>query len=119
MMLLRTLVLERSDEDAPLNGALLCSFAVPKIASNFLVYSLDEETEPGSARVYLAALRKKLDRYFLSGVDVQEDLHIAMQVFKQILTLAASGAKPGNLADTLTPYHFVDLKGCKDRKSVV
>ena len=113
MMLLRTLVLERSDEDAPLNGALLCSFAVPKIASNFLVYSLDEETEPGSARVYLAALRKKLDRYFLSGVDVQEDLHIAMQVFKQILTLAASGAKPGNLADTPTPYHFVDLKGCK------
>lgn len=113
MMLLRTLVLERSDEDAPLNGALLCSFAVPKIASNFLVYSLDEETEPGSARVYLAALRKKLDRYFLSGVDVQEDLHIAMQVFKQILTLAASGAKPGSVADTSASYHFVDLKGCK------
>lgn len=27
MMLLRTLVLERNDEDAPVNGALLCGFA--------------------------------------------------------------------------------------------
>ena len=111
MMLLRTLVLERSDEDAPLNGALLCGFAVPRIASNFLVYSLDEETEPGSARVYVAALRKKLDRYFLSGVDAQEDLSIAMQVFKQILALAS--AKPASDTDTQIPYHFVDLKGCK------
>ncbi|MGF6094358.1 hypothetical protein [Pseudomonas sp. 18175] len=113
MMLLRTLVLERSDGDAPLNGALLCGFAVPQINSNFLVYSLDEETEPGSARVYVAALRKKLERYFLSSVDVQEDLHIAMQVFKQILTLAASGAKTLSVTDTQIPYHFVDLKGCK------
>lgn len=112
-MLLRTLVLERSDGDAPLNGALLCGFAVPQITSNFLVYSLDEETEPGSARVYVAALRKKLERYFLSGVDVQEDLHIAMQVFKQILTLAASGAKAPSVTETQIPYHFVDLKGCK------
>lgn len=113
MMLLRTLVLERSGEDAPLNGALLCGFAVPQITSNFLVYSLDEETEPGNARVYVAALRKKLERYFLSGVGAQEELQIAMQVFKQILTLAAAGAKPLSAADTQIPYHFVDLKGCK------
>ena len=113
MMLLRTLVLERSGEDAPLNGALLCGFAVPQITSNFLVYSLDEETEPGNARVYVAALRKKLERYFLSGVGSQEELQIAMQVFKQILTLAAAGAKPLSAADTQIPYHFVDLKGCK------
>lgn len=113
MMLLRTLVLERSGEDAPLNGALLCGFAVPQITSNFLVYSLDEETEPGNARVYVAALRKKLERYFLSGVGAQEELQIAMQVFKQILTLAAAGTKPESAADTQIPYHFVDLKGCK------
>ena len=113
MMLLRTLVLERSDGDAPLNGALLCGFAVPQITSNFLVYSLDEETEPGSARVYVAALRKKLERYFLSSIDVQEDLHIAMQVVKQILTLAASGAKAPSVNGSQIPYHFVDLKDCK------
>ena len=113
MMLLRTLVLERSGEDAPLNGALLCGFAVPQITSNFLVYSLDEETEPGNARVYVAALRKKLERYFLSAVGAQEELQLAMQVFKQILTLAAAGAKLANAADTQIPYHFVDLKGCK------
>ncbi|WP_337678409.1 hypothetical protein [Pseudomonas kairouanensis] len=112
-MLLRTLVLERSGEDAPLNGALLCGFAVPQIGSNFLVYSLDEETEPGSARVYVAALRKKLERYFLSGVEAQEDLHVAMQVFKQILTLAAAGTKPASETETQIPYHFVDLNGCK------
>lgn len=113
MMLLRTLVLEPTGENAPLNGALLCGFAVPQITSNFLVYSLDEETGPGNARVYIAALSKKLDRYFLSGVGAQEELQIATQVFKQILTLAASGAKPASATDTQIPYHFVDLKGCK------
>lgn len=113
MMLLRTLVLERSGEDAPVNGALLCGFAVPQIASNFLVYSLDEEIEPGSSRVYVAALRRKVERYFLGGVDTQEDLQVAMRVFKQILTLAASGTKSGSVGDGQIPYHFVDLKGCK------
>nr|WP_256822479.1 MULTISPECIES: hypothetical protein [unclassified Pseudomonas] len=112
-MLLRTLVLERSGEDAPVNGALLCGFAVPQIASNFLVYSLDEEIEPGSSRVYVAALRRKVERYFLGGVDAQEDLQVAMRVFKQILTLAASGTKSGSVGDGQIPYHFVDLKGCK------
>jgi hypothetical protein len=113
MMLLRTLVLERDGQDAPVNGALLCGFAVGQIASNFLVYSLDEEVEPASSRVYIAALRKKLDRYFLGGVESREDLQVAMHVFKQILTSAASGPKTGGVTETEVPYHFVDLKGCK------
>ena len=113
MMLLRTLVLAHAGADAPVNGALLCGFAVPQISSNFLVYSLDEEAEPGSSRVYIAALRKKLERYYLGGVDVQADLQLAMQVFKQILTWAASGVKTSGVTDTQIPYHFVDLKGCK------
>lgn len=114
MMLLRTLVLERNGQDAPVNGALLCGFAVGQIASNFLVYSLDEEVEPGSSRVYIAALRKKLERYFLSGIESKEDLQIAMHVFKQILMLAStSGAKAGGVTETQVPYYFVDLKGCK------
>ncbi|NVZ53257.1 hypothetical protein HX792_23145 [Pseudomonas sp. B6002] len=113
MMLLRTLVLERGGQDAPVNGALLCGFAVAQAASNFLVYSLDEEMEPGSSRVYIAALRKKHDRYFLSGVDAKEDLQAAMHVFKQILMVAAgSGAKAGGV-EASVPYHFIDLKGCK------
>jgi hypothetical protein len=114
MMLLRTLVLEHSGQDAPVNGALLCGFAVAQTDSNFLVYSLDEETEPGNSRVYIAALRKKLDRYFLGGVESKEDLQIAMQVFKQILmAAAASGTKAGAVIDTSIPFHFIDLKGCK------
>lgn len=114
MMLLRTLVLERNDEDAPVNGALLCGFAVTQTGSNFLVYSLDEETEPGHSRVYIAVLRKKLERYFLGGVDSKEDLQSAMQVFKQILMMAAaSGSKASSIGDAEVPFHFIDLKGCR------
>lgn len=114
MMLLRTLVLERSGQDAPVNGALLCGFAVAQVDSNFLVYSLDEETEPGNSRVYIAALRKKVDRYFLGGIESKDDLQVAMQVFKQILmAAAATGAKTGAVIETSIPFHFIDLKGCK------
>ncbi len=113
MMLLRTLVLERDGQDAPVNGALLCGFAVGQAGSNFLVYSLDEEVEPGSSRVYIAALRKKADRYFLGGVESRDDLQTALLVFKQILTVAASGVKAGGATETQVSYHFIDLKGCK------
>ncbi len=114
MMLLRTLVLERSGEDAPVNGALLCGFAVEQTSSNFLVYSLDEEAEPGHSRVYIAALRKKLERYFLGGVESKEDLQVAMQVFKQILMMAAaSGNKDAAVTESQVPFHFIDLKGCR------
>lgn len=114
MMLLRTLVLERNGQDAPVNGALLCGFAVGQIASNFLVYSLDEEVEPGSSRVYIATLRKKAERYFLGGVESKEDLQVAIHVFKQILVLAAAlETKAGGATETQVPYHFVDLKGSK------
>ncbi|MBT9300676.1 hypothetical protein [Pseudomonas sp. TAE6080] len=114
MMLLRTLVLEHSGHDSPVNGALLCCFAIPQIASNFLVYSLDEEVEPGSSRVYIAALRKKTERYFLGGIESKESLQLAMSVLKQIITLATgSGVKDGNTSASQVPYHFIDLKGSK------
>ncbi len=114
MMLLRTLVLEHSGHDSPVNGALLCCFAIPQIASNFLVYSLDEEVEPGSSRVYIAALRKKAERYFLGGIESKENLQLAMKVLKQIITLATgSGVKDGNTSESQVPYHFIDLKGSK------
>ncbi|MBP1123630.1 MULTISPECIES: hypothetical protein [Pseudomonas] len=113
MMLLRTLVLEHGDQGAPVNGALLCGFAVAQIQSNFLVYSLDEEVEPGNSRVYIAALRKKADRHFLSGVESSEDLQVAMQAFKQILMAAAASSSRTGSAEAAVPYHFIDMKGCK------
>lgn len=114
MMLLRTLVLEQSGHGTPVNGALLCGFSVAQVASNFLAYSLDEEVEPGTSRVYIAALRRKSERYFLGSIDSKEDLQVAMHVFKQILTLAASsGVKSVGVSETQIPYHFIDLKGCK------
>ncbi|MGZ9707259.1 hypothetical protein ACXX81_14750 [Pseudomonas sp. GNP013] len=113
MMLLRTLVLEHGDQGAPVNGALLCGFAVAQIQSNFLVYSLDEEVEPGNSRVYIAALRKKADRHFLSGVESSEDLQVAMQAFKQILMAAAASSSRTSSAEAAVPYHFIDMKGCK------
>lgn len=114
MLLLRTIVLEHSGHDAPVNGALLCGFAVAKIASNFLAYSLDEEIEPGNSRVYIAILRKKSERYFLGAIESRENLQMAMAVFKQILTLAASsGTKAQGVGEPQIPYHFIDLRGCK------
>lgn len=113
MMLLRTLVLEHGEQGGPVNGALLCGFAVAQIQSNFLVYSLDEEVEPGNSRVYIAALRKKADRHFLSGVESTDDLQVAMQVFKQILMTAAASATKAASVESTVPYHFIDMKGCK------
>lgn len=114
MMLLRTLVLEHSGHDSPVNGALLCCFAVPQTASNFLVYSLDEEVEPGSSRVYIAALRKKGERYFLGSIESKESLQLAMSVLKQIITLAtASSIREGSAPEPQVAYHFIDLKGSK------
>ena len=110
MLLLRTLVLEQSGHDAPVNGALLCSFAVAQIASNFLAYSLDEETEPGSSRVYLAALRKKSERYFLGAIDSKEDLQTATRVFKQILTLAAAPVAKSASSGKVANCHLPGLK---------
>ncbi|MGB3126425.1 MAG: hypothetical protein WBB95_21670, partial [Pseudomonas sp.] len=48
------------------------------------------------------------------GVESREDLQVALQVFKQILTAAAaSGAKTGAVVEASVPFHFLDLKGCK------
>lgn len=50
---------------------------------------------------------------FSGGVESQEDLQVAMHVFKQILTSAAAGTKTGGVTETQVSYHFIDLKGCK------
>lgn len=114
MMLLRTIVLEHSGHNAPINGALLCGFAVPHISSNFLAYSMDEEMEPGTLRVYITALRRKADRYFLEPIDTKERLQVAMSVFKQIFTSAAMSGENGRPGtESQIVYHFIDLKGCK------
>eukprot|EP01034_Spumella_vulgaris_P003073 gene3073-3962_t len=73
--------------------------------------TLDEEVEPGSSRVYIAALRKKSERYFLGSIESKESLQLAMSVLKQIITLAT--ASGGNTAGPQVPYHFIDLKGSK------
>jgi len=114
MMLLRTIVLEHSGSTAPINGALLCGFAVPHISSNFLAYSMDEEMEPGTLRVYIAALQRKADRYFLESIDTKECLQVAMSVFKQIFTSAASSDEIARqITENQIAYYFIDLKGCK------
>jgi len=114
MMLLRTIVLEHSGNAAPINGALLCGFAVPHISSNFLAYSMDEETEPGTLRVYIAALQRNADRYLLNSIDTKECLQVAMSVFKQIFTSAATfDEKAPHHTENQIAYHFIDLKSCK------
>lgn len=57
-MLLRTISIENAEQEV-LNGAVLCSFAIPMLRRNFLAYSLNEGAEVGESRVYIAMLHKK------------------------------------------------------------
>lgn len=111
MMLLRTVAIDSVSRGSSFNGALLCSFAIPKIACNFLVYSLDEGAEGGNSRVYIAKLCKKSDKYFLMPIDSASDLGCAVQVFKQVVRQASGTASAPTEPDI--DFHFIDLQDCK------
>jgi hypothetical protein len=68
-----------------INAVLLCSFAVPLISKNFLVYTLNEEPSAGRIRVYLAALYKEGDTYSLDALEAGRDHVFALQALKQIV----------------------------------
>lgn len=68
-----------------LDANVLCSFAIPRISQNFVVYSIQEDTQDGYSRVYIAALRKHGQRYSLGGLDSELDWQAAIQAFRQIV----------------------------------
>ncbi|MCY1526992.1 hypothetical protein D9M68_620430 [compost metagenome] len=65
---------------------MLCSFAIPRVGRNFLIYSLDEEARSEYSRVYIATLHKQGDNdYSLGTLDSEFDWQSAIQVFRQIV----------------------------------
>ncbi|MGN7739610.1 hypothetical protein ACTJKT_06390 [Pseudomonas sp. 22526] len=112
-MLLRTISIKNAEQEV-LNGAVLCSFAIPVLSHNFLAYSLNEGAEVGESRVYLAMLNKAGQSYSLSSIESEEDWRQVIQVFKEIVTHASlpEGRQPGSGGSTDIPYHLIDLKDC-------
>lgn len=112
-MLLRTISIINAEQEV-LNGAVLCSFAIPVLSHNFLAYSLNEGAEVGESRVYLAMLNKAGQNYSLSSIEVEEDWRQVIQVFKEIVTHASlsEGRQQGAGGSTDIPYHLIDLKDC-------
>ncbi|AZD80981.1 hypothetical protein [Pseudomonas chlororaphis] len=112
-MLLRTISIKNAEQEV-LNGAVLCSFAIPMLSHNFLAYSLNEGAEVGESRVYLAMLNKAGQSYSLSSIETEEDWRQVIQVFKDIVTHASlpEGRQQGAGSSTDIPYHLVDLKDC-------
>ncbi|BAV76491.1 hypothetical protein PCAU_4282 [Pseudomonas chlororaphis subsp. aurantiaca] len=112
-MLLRTISIKNAEQEV-LNGAVLCSFAIPMLSRNFLAYSLNEGAEVGESRVYLAMLNKAGQSYSLSSIEAEEDWRQVIQVFKEIVTHASlpEGRQQGVGGSTDIPYHLIDLKDC-------
>ncbi|AZD09688.1 hypothetical protein C4K26_4299 [Pseudomonas chlororaphis] len=111
-MLLRTISIENAEQEV-LNGAVLCSFAIPMLGRNFLAYSLNEGAEVGESRVYLAMLNKVGQSYSLSSIEAEEDWRQVIQVFKEVVTHASlpEGRQQGAGGSDIS-YHLIDLKDC-------
>ncbi|QQZ40439.1 hypothetical protein IF690_20800 [Pseudomonas sp. SK3(2021)] len=112
-MLLRTISIKNTEQEV-LNGAVLCSFAIPMLKHNFLAYSLNEGAEVGESRVYMAMLNKAGPSYSLGSIETEEDWRQVIQVFKEIVTHASlpEGRQQGAGGSTDIPYHLIDLKDC-------
>lgn len=82
-MLLKTITVE-NDARETANAAILCSFAVPRIDRNILVYTLNEEGRQGTAKVYVASAVPQEGGYRLERLESDQEWKCAMQVLKQI-----------------------------------
>lgn len=82
-MLLRTITV-RNDTGETVNAAILCSFAIPLIDRNILVYTLNEEGRHGTSRVYVASAVPLEDGYRLASLESEQEWQYAVEVLKQI-----------------------------------
>lgn len=82
-MLLRTITVENDAREA-VNAAILCSFAIPCIDRNILVYTLNEEGRQGTSRVYVASAVPHENGYRLEKLGSRQEWQYAVQVLKQI-----------------------------------
>ncbi|MCO6057090.1 hypothetical protein NG726_10450 [Pseudomonas sp. MOB-449] len=84
-MLLRTITVE-NDAQEVVNAAVLCSFAIPLIDRNILVYTLNEEGHQGTAKVYVASAVPLENGYRLACLESEQEWRYAVQVLTQITT---------------------------------
>ncbi|MBT8768587.1 hypothetical protein [Metapseudomonas boanensis] len=82
-MLLKTITVE-NDAQEVVNAAVLCSFAIPEIDRNILVYSLNEEGRHGTAKVYVARATASEKGYLLGALESELEWQYAKHVLKQI-----------------------------------
>ncbi|WP_342243113.1 hypothetical protein [Pseudomonas sp. OTU5201] len=82
-MLLRTITVEKETGEV-VNAAVLCSFAIPLIDRNILVYTLNEEGRQGTSKVYVASAVPQESGYSLAGLESEQEWQYAVQVLKQI-----------------------------------
>ncbi|AOE87138.1 hypothetical protein [Pseudomonas sp. TCU-HL1] len=82
-MLLRTITVE-NDAQEVVNAAILCSFAIPLIDRNIVVYTLNEEGRHGTSKVYVASAVPLENGYRLACLESEQEWRYAVQVLKQI-----------------------------------
>ncbi len=82
-MLLRTITVENEARES-VNAAVLCSFAIPRIDRNILVYTLNEEGRQGTSKVYVASAVPHERGYRLERLESRQAWQYAVQVLKQI-----------------------------------
>ncbi|MNF03133.1 hypothetical protein D3C80_2023980 [compost metagenome] len=82
-MLLRTITVE-NDTQEQVNAAILCTFAIPEIDRNILVYTLNEDGRHGTAKIYVASAVPQDNGYRLENLASEQEWQCAVQVLKQI-----------------------------------
>ena len=82
-MLLRTITVQNEAQEV-VTAAVLCSFAIPELDRNILVYSLNEEGRHGTAKVYVARATATGGGYLLGALESELEWQYAKHVLKQI-----------------------------------
>ena len=82
-MILKTITVENEARESA-NAVILCSFAIPRIDRNILVYTLNEESRHGTSKVYVASAVPEDAGYRLENLESEEEWRCAVEVLKQI-----------------------------------
>ncbi|GLZ87090.1 hypothetical protein Pres01_31410 [Metapseudomonas resinovorans] len=82
-MLLRTITVENGTGEV-VNAAVLCSFAIPQIDRNILVYTLNEEDRHGTAKVYVTSAVPQENGYRLASLESEREWQCVLEVLRQI-----------------------------------
>ncbi|AYF90396.1 hypothetical protein SA496_20125 [Pseudomonas sp. JS3066] len=82
-MMLRTITVEDGTGEV-VNAAVLCSFAIPLIDRNILVYTLNEEGNHGTAKVYVTSAVPQENGFRLANLESEQEWQYTLEVLRQI-----------------------------------